>query len=413
MTNFEENLNEQEALRAELFEKQRIEEFLRTENRDLWKYISNIKSLPLFGKAIYVLQKIDFFVKFFSKPKTRSLSKLDDQISKTSIQSLETKILDVLFVLTNNKVEIGGIQTSVKLAEDLSESGLVVNITSINFDPTAENHNLYIPSPAIENLSSIKTIVSCGAETVLFTNAIVEKFNAKSILLMLGADHYFTPLWKDAKNFIKAIETYDFIIALSPLLQKVAKSLGAKNIVCAPLGFDNKVFNFEKITKSNQIVINCRESTEKGLRFLLPQIPNLRKMGWRVVGFGDVKDPKFAEVFDYFYGRLNKREIYELLLKSKILLDASFIEGLGLVALEAAASGCVPIITRRHDYHDLFEDNKLPYIEIDNFIDPNIVLSAIEEAKKLKPEDVVENVKNVNWVNGSKIIQDSIRNLLN
>ena len=136
-------------------------------------------------------------------------------------------------------------------------------------------------------------------------------------------------------------------------------------------------------------------------------------MGWRIVGFGDVKDPKFAEVFDYFYGRLNKREIYELLLKSKILLDASFIEGLGLVALEAAASGCVPIITKRHDYHDLFEDNKLPYIEIDNFIDPNIVLSAIEEAKKLKPEDVAENVKNVNWVNGSKIIQDSIRNLLN
>jgi len=290
---------------------------------------------------------------------------------------------------------------------------LVFNITSINFDPTAENHKLYIPSPAIENLSSIKSIVSCGAETVLFTNAIIEKFNAKSILLMLGADHYFTPLWKDAKNFIKAIETYDFIIALSPLLQKVAKSLGAKNIVCAPLGFDNKVFNFEKITKSNQIVINCRESTEKGLRFLLPQIPNLRKMGWRVVGFGDVKDPKFAEVFDYFYGRLNKREIYELLLKSKILLDASFIEGLGLVALEAAASGCVPIITRRHDYHDLFEDDKLPYIEIDNFIDPNIVLSAIEEAKKLKPEDVAKNVKNVNWVNGSKIIQDSIRNLLN
>ena len=180
MTNFEENLNEQEALRAELFEKQRIEEFLRTENRDLWKYISNIKGLPLFGKAIYVLQKIDFFVKFFSKSKTSSLSKSDHHISKTSLQSSETRILDVLFVLTNNKVEIGGIQTSVKLAEDLSESGLVVNITSINFDPTAENHNLYIPSPAIENLSSIKSIVSCGAETVLFTNAIIEKVNAKT-----------------------------------------------------------------------------------------------------------------------------------------------------------------------------------------------------------------------------------------
>ena len=102
-----------------------------------------------------------------------------------------------------------------------------------------------------------------------------------------------------------------------------------------------------------------------------------------------------------------------MLLNSKILLDASFIEGLGLVALESAASGCVPIISKRHDYHELFNENQLPYIEIDNFIDPNILFSSIQEAEKLNPEDVVNYVKNINWENGSKIIQNYIRNLLN
>lgn len=413
MTNFEKNLNEKEALRAELFEKQRIEEFLRSENRDLWSYIGNLKSLPMFGKAIYLLQKLDFLLKFMVRSTAETSSTTDNLTFKNYLSDLKTKNLDVLFVLTNNKLEIGGIQTSVKLAEDLSAAGFVVKITSINFDPSAENHKFYIPSQSVENLNSIKSIVSCGAETVALTNLIVEKFKSKSILLMLGADHYFTPLWNDAKNFINAIQTYDLIIALSPLLKKIAQSLDAKNIVCAPLGFDNKVFNFKKMTKSNQIVINCRDSTEKGLRFLLPQIPKLREMGWRVVGFGDVKDPKFAEVFDYFYGRLTKREIYELLLNSRILLDASFIEGLGLVALEAAASGCVPIISKRHDYHELFNENEKPYIEIDNFIDPNIVFSAIKLAEKIKPEDIVEYVKEVNWENGSQIVQESIRNLLN
>ncbi len=42
----ENNLNEIEALKAELIEKKRIEDFLRSENKNLWTYINNIQKLP-------------------------------------------------------------------------------------------------------------------------------------------------------------------------------------------------------------------------------------------------------------------------------------------------------------------------------------------------------------------------------
>lgn len=46
------------------------------------------------------------------------------------------------------------------------------------------------------------------------------------------------------------------------------------------------------------------------------------------------------------HGKLSNREIYQLLLQSHALLFPSLFEGLGLVALEAQACGCVPIATR-------------------------------------------------------------------
>ena len=94
-------------------------------------------------------------------------------------------------------------------------------------------------------------------------------------------------------------------------------------------------------------------------------------------------------------------KIYEIFIESKILLDPSFMEGLGLIPLEAAASGVVPIISKRHSYDGLFNNGLIPFIEIDDFQMPNNVIDAIEKAKSMNPKVISDSVKNLNWKNGS------------
>jgi glycosyltransferase involved in cell wall biosynthesis len=91
----------------------------------------------------------------------------------------------------------------------------------------------------------------------------------------------------------------------------------------------------------------------------------------------------------------------EIFSVSRILLDPSLMEGLGLIPLEAAAAGVVSIITKRHSYEGLFKDNGFPFIEIDDFQMPNNVFDAIEKAMSMNPKVISDSVKNLNWKNGS------------
>ena len=88
------------------------------------------------------------------------------------------------------------------------------------------------------------------------------------------------------------------------------------------------------------------------------------------------------------------------------------MEGLGLIPLEAAASGVVPIISKRHSYDGLFNNGLIPFIEIDDFQIPEKVLSAIEKAEKLNPEKISKTVQDLNWANGSSNFVKVINQLL-
>jgi glycosyltransferase involved in cell wall biosynthesis len=142
-------------------------------------------------------------------------------------------------------------------------------------------------------------------------------------------------------------------------------------------------------------------------------IPKLRKLGWRVIGFGDLPDIKMATYFDDFLGRISKVELGKIFRESKILLDPSFIEGLGLIPLEAAACGCIPIIGSRKSYHDLFKVGQEPYLEVSNFLDPDEVLQKIEDVNRTNYSKVFsEYILSVDWAIGYQKAFDEIKSIL-
>jgi glycosyltransferase involved in cell wall biosynthesis len=121
---------------------------------------------------------------------------------------------------------------------------------------------------------------------------------------------------------------------------------------------------------------------------VIPIISHLRNQGWTIIGFGELPDLTMAREFDDFLGRIAKNELGNLLRRSRILLDPSLIEGLGLLALEAAACGCVPIINSRNSYQGLFDSGFQPFVEIKNYLDPQLIIDKITQIEKDNNYDI-------------------------
>lgn len=404
-------MNESEKSRNQLLsenlELKRIEKFLRAEVAELWSHIKRIESLPFYKLWIKIASRFKF-----EKPTKAQFTENYQEISNSSFDS---KLLncEYLFVYSTDSHEIGGLKTSVKLAKDLiEEKSWKINGLALNHNPTTLNKDNFFVY-GVEERSKIKNVVACGSDTIETAIQMAQDFNANFILLMMGLDHLFAPTYRESQNFIHAIKSADLVICLSPHLAKQALIYGAKRVEVAPLGLDEREFTYSGTPKKRKILVTCRASADKGLKYALPALSLLRGKGWEVVGFGDLSDHEAANAFDRFLGRISATELNIEFQDTKYLIDPSWIEGLGLVALEAAACGVMPIISSRGDYEDLFEPTKRPFIEILNFIDPTKLIEAVEKEENLPdPAEIASRVKPVSWMIGLKISADILETML-
>lgn len=380
---------------SENIELKRIEQFLRAEVAELWAHIKKIESLPFYTFWLKMASKLDFRASKGSEKGKKDKPSLEIKIPKSQLDC------DFLFVFSTDLQEIGGLKTSGKLAKDLiNRESWKINGLALNHNPIIKNEDNFFVYEISED-SKIQNVVACGSDTIDRSITIAKKYQSKFILLMMGLDHLFAPTYSESQKFIYAIKNADLVLCLSPHLAKQAITYGAKRVEIAPLGFDEREFSYSGTTKRKKIMVSCRTSPDKGLKYVLPSLFLLREKGWEIVGFGDLPDHAAADAFDIFLGRITASELNEQFQDTKFLIDPSWIEGLGLVALEAAACGVMPVISARGDYKDLFEANKRPFLEIQNFIDPSLLIQIIEQNENsIDLSELITNAKNINWSTG-------------
>ena len=404
MSDLEKSKNQ---LLSEIFESKRIENYLRAEVSELWEYIKKVQALPFFNT----------WLKFATKVNVRKRGNANNK-EKSFPAGNSTDVIpnilncDFLFVYSSDVHEIGGLKTAGKLARDLSKlESWNIKGFALSHNPTvAKGDGLFVYNVPPE--SKIKNVVACGSDTIDAAMEFAKEFNANLVLLMMGLDQIFAPNWQESKNFIKAMQLADLVICLAPHLAKQAKFYGAKNVAVATLGFDERDFFYTGLEKKKKVLVPCRISPEKGLKVLLPVIPLLRNKGWEVVGFGDLQEHSIAEVFDRFLGRVGPDVLMQEFQDTRFLVDPSWIEGLGLVALEASACGVVPIITARADYVDLFNNSIKPFFELPNFIDPEKLIAIIENHRNWPdPSQVCSSVSSLMWGKGLTQASLALRNL--
>ena len=389
------NLTEKE-LKAELQNKTRIENYLRSEVSNLWSELNRINALPfnkLYQKIASKLQKNKPHVNL-----TKNINISQNKISNHDEKIKNKKSYDFIFVMPTNNLELGGVKVANSLASELQKIGKSVGIIPILSDPSVSFNPLLITDKSIE---SVSTVVSCGAETTEYAKNIQLKFNSNFQLFMQGPDFLFTPKWKNAKEFLAAIKTANSIVCVSPYLEKLANSLGGKNIQTIIFGPDTKIFNFKNLKREKVIMVPCRRDFTKGLRNLLPNLNLLQNFGYKTIGFGDIEDASIANYFDEFLGRITQERLSEYLNCAELIFDPSLIEGLGLITLEAAHCGCIPIVQKRESYEKIFDVDKKPFIEINDFLDPNEIINSVKLATStLSSELVRSRVKDITFQNG-------------
>jgi hypothetical protein len=103
-----ETKNEISELKARLFEKERIEAYLRSEVAELWKVIKVIQEFPLYGLYLKIS-------KLYSKlNRIADTSKVTQNVDSSLSEIGSAQIFDVLFIVPSNKLEIGGIVSARK-----------------------------------------------------------------------------------------------------------------------------------------------------------------------------------------------------------------------------------------------------------------------------------------------------------
>ena len=370
-----ENKNQISDLKARLFEKERIEEYLRAEVKELWKVIKVVQDFPLYSIYVRVANMYSKLIK-----KSKNLKNSDNTIVEKYVND-HVEDFDVLFIVPSNKLEIGGITSAYELAHYLNAMSLSAKVHVLSVDPSEKSNQISINRDQLEN-AHFKLIVVCGSEAANFVKHEKMTFGKKIVLFMQGPDHYFEMNWVSASRFTNLISKSDLVIAISPYVATIASFYGAKKIVTAPFGIDKDIFFADNKKKEKIVLVPCRANRDKGTHLVIPLINHLRKEGWKIIGFGELPDLNMAGEFDDFLGRITKSELGNWLRRSKILLDPSLIEGLGLIPLEAAACGCVPIINSRNSYQGLFNSNFKPFVEVPNYLDPQLIMDTIIQIDK-------------------------------
>lgn len=165
-------------------------------------------------------------------------------------------------------------------------------------------------------------------------------------------------------------------------------SFPAEKILVTPLGYDEKIFNFDatqedfkknlKITKPFIFYVGRLEE-KKNVFTLIKAFEKIKNdFDYQLVlagkpGFGYEKIEKLLAQSLWskdiiIPGWLSDREVASCLKKAKIFVFPSFYEGFGLPLLEAFACGCPVIAAKGHSLEEVGA-NACEYFEAENWLD--------------------------------------------
>ena len=206
----------------------------------------------------------------------------------------------------------------------------------------------------IHNFTFDTSIVSCIVSKILRKPAIM------SIMGVYGdawIDMRKSYVKGKIRKFLERIQLklpYEKLLFLSEQSRKLGIKFGApeeKSEIFVP-GIDYK--KFKPSRKEPYVLFVGRIVPQKGLNYLISAAKKLPNIKFKIVGEGSERKKleKIASKNVEFLGFIShdSKRLYELYSKALVFCLPSIGEGLGIVLLEAMASGCAIVATIPFDY---------------------------------------------------------------
>lgn len=283
---------------------------------------------------------------------------------------------EVLFFLPDIHQKAGGVHIVVDIVNYLNINGVFANILTERIHDNYEEIMLFKPSFMNEiNTISPKCIVGTIYPTIFFCETIAKHFNIPCVNFMQG----YEPCFENGRVFEWAELACKYsqnILAISEFLKEQCQTNFGKEAVVINNGINlDLLYNDSPKKEIKNITIFLRGNYAKGDFILIEIIKKLtlscNDIEINVIYNEDIMRPinnNDSVRINYIKGPISRKEVDKILSTSDILVDSSLMEGFGLTALEAMASGCVPVLSQSFGINEYAINEKNCYIinEVNN-----------------------------------------------
>ncbi len=331
---------------------------------------------------------------------------------KKSLTEVDKKInVDTLFYLPDIVQNAGGVHMVIDMINYLSINGLSCNVL---YNNVSNYQEIMLFNPIkidlIDKLETKKIVSTIFASTFI-AKEIAQKKNIPLLSFVQG----YEVLFENGGVYGITELSYkisDYILSISEYLKKELKNNFMKDSQIINNGINYDLIHKKNNTKKPKtIAIILRNNVMKGDWILLDIIKKItqkfKNLTLNVIYMNEYIEFPSNEnnsiIINKFLGPLNREKVSEILKSSDIYIDASLNEGFGLMALEAMAAGCVPIVSNSFGILDYINDNKNAFI-INEVNNSDKYIDVIENI--INNPDIYEKIKKAAELTSKKFDYD-------
>lgn len=339
---------------------------------------------------------------FFDRWGEEYNKKMQDYVKNDPIEYIKNNLKieekpqpEVLFFLPDIHQKAGGVHMVVDIVNYLNINGCFANILTQRIH---EYKEIMIFTPSnMENLKQIKPkcIVGTIYPTIFFCETIAKHYNIPCVNFMQG----YEPCFDNGEIYSwaeLACRNSQNILAISEFLKRKCKDNFGKEakVVTNSINTDLLYNINKKENEKKQVTLVFRDSFPKGDFILCEILKQLTLTNYNieinVIYMRDIMFPinnnKNIKI-NFYKGPLNRKEVSKILFNTDIFVDASLMEGFGLMALEAMAAGAVPVMSQSFGINEYATNNENAFIidEVNNaekYVDK--IVELLQDEDKLK-----------------------------
>lgn len=332
------------------------------------------------------------------------------------------KVHDVLFIVPTVKL-FGGIIVVYEIVNRLIERGVDANVIALCAPEPIQMQLLFSPYfCGVEALRcgfpKSKLYVATHHDTCLCAiEAHAQDPQSKLAYLIQGYESWFPGA--TINEVVKSYGAFSNRVVVSSWLSDMLSRWGHSSVVI-PNGVDTKFFYplpqqpSRKDDDRVSLITMFRDDPQGGWRIGLDVIKQLKREYGQlyVIGVGNLVEHEEARaVCDERHPGVDRKMMRDILRRSDIFLDASMIQGFGLMGLEAMACGVAPVLSKTGGCREYADEDNAVLCELGSVPDMTAGISRLIEDPALRSRIANEGLKTAQ-LNDWEFVADRYHNYI-